>query len=107
MPASAAALGDKVAETLPSGAVRDHTVESLAGAPRADQRPPQLRECSERLADRGRLVPELRFAGPGSFAIRSADDPVVGLHHRVDEERLPLDARIARRPGSSRSPSAK
>ena len=35
--------------------------------------------------------PELRFAGPGGFAIRSADDPVVGLHHRVGEEHLPLD----------------
>ena len=52
---------------------------------------PQIGECPERLADRGRLVPELRFAGPGGFAIRSADEPVVSLHHRVDEEQLPLD----------------
>ena len=55
-------FGDKVAETLPSGTVRDHRVEGLAGVPRADQRPSQLRECPERLADRGRLVPKLRFA---------------------------------------------
>ena len=46
-------------------------------------------ECPERLADRGRLVPELRFAGPGGFAIRSADEPVVSLHHHVGEEHLP------------------
>ena len=84
-------LGHKVAEALPSGTVRDHRVEGLAGVPRADQRLPQLGECLERLADRGRLVPELRFAGTGGFAIRSADDPVVGLHHRVGEEHLPLD----------------
>ena len=84
-------LGDKVAETLPSGTVRDHRVEGLAGVLRADQGPPQLSECLERLADRGRLVPELRFAGPSGFAIRSADDPVVGLHHRVGEKHLPLD----------------
>ena len=58
---------------------------------RADQRPPQLGECPERLADRGRLVAELRFAGARGFTIRPADDPVVGLHHRVGDERLPLD----------------
>ena len=84
-------LGDKVAETVPSGTVRDHRVEGLASVPRVDQRPPQLGECPERLADRSRFVPELRFASPGGFAIRSADDPVVGLHHRVGEEHLPLD----------------
>ena len=84
-------LGDKVAEALPARTVRDHRVEGLAGVPRAEQRRPQLGECPERLADRGRLAPELRFAGPGGFAIRSADEPVVGLHHRVGEEHLPLD----------------
>ena len=83
--------GDQVSETLPSGSVRDHRVERLAGVPRADQRPPELGECPERLADRGRLVAELRFAGARGFAIRSAADPVVGLHHRVGDERLPLD----------------
>ena len=83
-------LGDEVAETLPSGAARDHRVEGLAGVPRAEQRRPQLGECPERLADRGRLVPELRFAGPDGFTIRPADEPVVGLHHRVGEEQLPL-----------------
>ena len=59
--------------------------------PRADQRRPQLGECPERLANRGRLVPELRFGGARGFAIRSADDSVVGLHHRVGDERLLLD----------------
>ena len=44
--------------------------------------------------------PELRFAGPGGFAIRSADEPVVGLHHRVGEEHLPLDG-ADREPGSN------
>ena len=77
-------------ETLPSGTVRDHRVERLAGVPRADQRAPQIGECPERLADRGRLVAELRLAGACGFAIRPADDPVVGFHHRVGEERLPL-----------------
>ena len=90
MLASAAALATKVAEALPSRTVRDHRVEGLAGVPRAEQRRPQLGECPERLADRGRLVPELRFAGPGGFAIRPADEPVVS-HHRVGEEHLPLD----------------
>ena len=84
-------LGDQVSETLPSGSVRDHRVECLAGLPRADQRRVQLGECPERLADRGRLVAELRLADARGFAIRSADDPVVGLHHRVGDERLPLD----------------
>ena len=88
---SAAALCDKVSETLPSGTVRDHRVERLAGVPRADQRRPQFGERPERLSDRGRLVPELPFAGTRGFAIRSADDPVVGLHHRVGEKQLPLD----------------
>ena len=41
--------------------------------PRADQLPSQLCEC--RLADRGRLVSELHFAGPSGFAIRSAELP--------------------------------
>ncbi len=53
--------------------------------------PSPARRCPERLANRGRLVPELRFGGARGFAIRSADDPVVGLHHRVGDERLPLD----------------
>ena len=83
--------GDKVSETLPSGTVRDQRVERLAGVPRTDQRPAQCGECPERLADRDRLVAELRFAGARGFAIRSADDPVMGLHHRISEERLPLD----------------
>ena len=74
------------------------------------RRTPQLGECPERLADRGRLVPELRFADTGGFAIRSADDPVVGFHHRVDEEHLPLDGadrenrEAAVLSGSSREP---
>ena len=68
------------------------TASRASPASRApDQLPPQLGECPERLADRGRLVSELHFAGPSGFAIRSADDPVVGLHHRVGEEHLPLD----------------
>ena len=50
---------------------------------------PQFGERPERLADRGRLVPELPFAGTRGFAIRSADGPVVGLHHRVGEKQLP------------------
>ena len=50
-----------------------------------------LGEGPERLADRGRFVPELRFAGAHGGAIRPADDPVVGLHHGVGEEHLPLD----------------
>ena len=85
-------VGDQV-----SGPVRHGGPSSRRGARclrcsrRADQRRPQLGECPERLADRGRLVPELRFAGTGGFAIRSADDPVVGFHHRVNEEQLPLD----------------
>ena len=83
--------GDQVSETLPPGLVRDHRVERLAGAPRADQRPSQLGECPERLTDRGRLVAELRFAGARGFTICPADDPVVGLHHRGGDERLPLD----------------
>ena len=82
---------DKVSETLPSGTVRDHRVERLAGVLRADQRRPQFGERPERLADRGRFVPELRIAGACGFAIRSADDPVVGLHHRVGEKHLPLE----------------
>jgi len=53
--------------------------------------PSQFGECPKRLTDRGRLVPELRFAGARGFPIRSADDPVVGLHHWVGGERLPLD----------------
>ncbi len=36
--ASAAALATKSSETLPSGSVRDHRVERLAGVPRADRR---------------------------------------------------------------------
>ena len=56
-------LGDKVAETLAAGTVRDHRVEGLAGVPRGDQCPPQLRECPERVADCSRLVPELRLLG--------------------------------------------
>ena len=83
--------GDKVSETLPSGTVRDHRVERFACVPRADQCRPQFGERPERLVDRGRFVPELRFAGTCGFAIRSADDPVVGLHHRVGEKHLPLD----------------
>ena len=82
---------DKGSEALPSGSVRDHRVERLAGPPCADQRRPQLGECPERLADRGRLVAELRLAGARGFTIRPADDPVVGLHHGVGDERLPLD----------------
>ena len=62
-----------------------------ASGGRWDQRRPQFGERPERLADRGRLVPELPFAGTRGFAIRSADDPVVGLHHRVGEKQLPLD----------------
>ena len=38
------------------GTVRDHRVGGLTGVTRADQRRPQIGECSERLADRGRLV---------------------------------------------------
>ncbi len=71
--------------------VRDHRVERRAGLPRVDQRRPQLGECPERLADQGRLVAELRFADACGLAIRSADDPVVGFHHRVGDERLPPD----------------
>ena len=52
------------------------------------QPPPRLGECPERLADRGRLV---HFGGPGGFAMRSGDDPVVGSHLRVGEEHLPRD----------------
>ena len=37
------------------------------------------------------FVPELRFAGAHGGAIRPADDSVVGLHHGVGEEHLPLD----------------
>ena len=40
---------------------------------------------------RGGLGTELRFTGLGSFAIRSADEPVVALHHGGGEEHLPLD----------------
>ena len=74
-------LRDKVSETLPSGTVRDHRVERLAGIPRADPAPSPVRRTPG--APRGPsavLVPELPFAGTRGFAIRSADDPVVGLH---------------------------
>ena len=50
---------------------------------------PSSGERPERLADRGRFVPELRIAGACRFAIRSADNPVVGLH-RVGGKHLPL-----------------
>ena len=70
---------------------------------------PSAAKAPERLPDRGRLVRELRFAGTGGFAIRSADEPVVGLHRRVGEEQLPLDGadredREAAVSGSSRKP---
>ena len=82
--------------------------------------PPKSATASASIRRRGgRLVSDLRFAGTGGFAIRSADDPVVGLHHRVDEEHLPLDgagrenceaAQRARAPddlaGSPASPAA-
>ena len=59
--------------------------------PNGGRRPPRSRWLPPTLKpDRGRLAPELRFADTG-FAIRSGDDPVVGFHHRVDEEHLPLD----------------
>ena len=51
--------------------IQDPSVSTASRAspvvPRADQRTPQLGECPERLADRGRLVPELRFADTGGF----------------------------------------
>ena len=47
---------------------------------------------SDSRIDLGRLVPRAPLPRTlGSFAIRSADEPVVGLHHRVGEEHLPLD----------------
>ena len=105
-------LGDKVAEALPSRTVRDHGVEGLGRVPRAEQRRPQLGEYPERLVDRGRLIPELRFAGPGGVAIRlptsrswvSTTASARNIFHSTAQT-----ARIARRrlSGSSRSPSAK
>lgn len=52
---------------------------------------PRIGEGPQGLAHRGGLVSELRFAGAHGGAIRSADDPVVGLHHRIGKHHLPLD----------------
>ena len=42
-------------------------------------------------ASRAAAVSSPSCAGAGGFSTRSADEPVVGLHHRVGEEHLPLD----------------
>ena len=96
-------LGDQVAEALPSRTVRDHRVEDLAGGP-ARRSAPSPRSANARSASRtaGRLVPELCFAGPGGFAIRSAEEPrfVGELAEPVGEVALPGPS--VPRPGSAR-----
>ena len=69
MLASAVALATKVAKALPC---RDPATTASRASPLVPR------------------VPELRFAGRGGFAMRSADTGR-GFHHRVGEEHLPLD----------------
>ena len=104
--------GDQVSETLPSGV-----------GPRSPRRAP--RRCPARRAAPfpARRMPEApRGPRPSrrraairsarGFTIRPADDPVVGLHHRVGDERLPLDGADHENregggcPGARGSPSA-
>ena len=84
-----------VARTAAAGSIRGARERGQTDADlwKKPSRTSRRRQASAELSPGTAAVsaPSCASQALGSFAIRSADEPVVAVHHRVDEEHLPLD----------------